>query len=131
MDPTAELSWVPKIDKDVPKKEQFTILYHPLDMRKEAKISDNQIKNIQKGRKSIYEYLVSQADISRMENSIIGWKNFDYPDGGEESGKPVPFSLENIAMIPPEIRREYVTFITGREREANEEDDELGEATPA
>lgn len=127
MDPNATLKWVPKVDRDLPEKEQFTILYHPLDMRADAKFNDDQIRNITKGRKSKMEYLVNQIDVKRMEEAITGWENFDYPDG-----KPVPFSKENIATIPPEIRGEFVTHITGRDRAKDEEDsdgnEDLGEA---
>ena len=122
MDPTAELKWVPKVDRELPEKDQLKILYHPLNMREDAKLTDEQIKSIQKGKRSEYRYMLQQSDIKRMEMTIIGWENFVYPDG-----KKVPYSLENIAVIPPEIRKEYVEYITGRTREA-EEDDDLGEA---
>ena len=37
-------------------------------------------------------------------------------------------SKENITFLPPDIRREFVNFIVGRENKEGEGDD-LGEAT--
>ena len=131
MDPSAQYKWSSKLDKDIPPKERFTILYHPLDMHDEAAIADEQIKSKTKGRTSEYKYLMSRADIKRMELSIIGWENFYYPEEHEEMpGKEVPFSKENIGLIPQGVRAEFVDDLTGRDRD---EDDgiDLGEARTA
>ena len=131
MDPNAQMNWVPKIDRELPVEEQLTIIYRPLKMSEEAEISDNQISQIQKGRKSQYKYLVSQADIKRITKAIVDWKNLEYPEGHESAGKPVPYCKENIELIPPEVRTEFVTFLTGRDRISDDEDDDLGEAETA
>jgi hypothetical protein len=132
MDPKAILPWYPEIDKDLPEAERFTILYSPLDMRDEAQLNDGQIKTVIKGKKSNYEYKINQADVTRLEKSIKGWKNLDYPanhPNKELAGKPAPYCMENIALIPPDIRREYIDFLTGRNRDEGEDD--AGEATAA
>jgi len=128
MDPTVIMPWVPKVDNKLPKNQQLTIMYKQLDMKESALFDDDQIKNIQKKKTTEYKYLISQMDIKRIEATIKDWKNFKYPiEHPELSGKDVPFSLENITLLPPEIRREYVNFITGRDRDA-EEGEDLGEA---
>lgn len=129
MDPNVEQEWVPKIDRDLPRKEQFTIIYRALSRSKAAEIDDAQIRSITKGKRSEYKYLVSQADNKRLDLSIVDWRNLVYPDGHDSEGKFAPYSKENIDLIPPEILKEYVAFLTGRDRIAEEEDDTLGEAT--
>lgn len=137
MDPKAVFPWVPKCDRSLPAAEQFQIMYSPLDMRKEAEINDKQLRSITKGKKSEYEYLISQADIKRLELSIKDWKNLPYPENHPDAslrGKPCPFSIENITCIPPDIRKEYIDDITGRAKAAEAEEDEeanLGEAKVA
>ena len=133
MDPTVKLKWSPKIDNDLPEDERFVIIYNHLDMRKAAVVDDEQIRSIQKGKKtSEFKYLVGQADVKRLELSITGWENFIYPKGHPDADKPVPFAPSNITLIPPEIRREFVNFLTGRDREAEEDEGtDLGEATTA
>jgi hypothetical protein len=126
MDPTIEATWIPKVDRELAEKEQLQILYKPLDMRTEAKISDDQIQSFQKGRKSEYKYRISQADIRRLEETITGWKNFNYPANypdTDKANKPVTFSRENIMMLPPETRLEFISFVTGRERTDAEDGD--------
>lgn len=128
MDPTVESVWVPKVDRELPVKEQFQILYKPLDRRTEAKISDEQIQSDQKGRKSTYKYKLSQADNRRLDESITGWKNFNYPTthpNADLAGKPVIFSRENIDLLPPEVRVEFISFVTGRDRLDAEEGEEV------
>lgn len=136
MDPQTQLTWAPKCDKELPSEEQLKIYYNPIDMHKEAKISDAQIKSITKGRKSQYNYLIGQADVQRLVLAIVGWDNFNYPDGHEQAGKPCPYCKENITCLPPEIRQEFIEDLTGRKRLADEEDDndegnDLGEAKVA
>ena len=133
MDPEATLPWYPECDEDLPEKDRLTIFYNPLDMHKEAEIADNQIKSVMKGRKSESKYLVNKSDVKRMELSISNWKNFLVPENHpnkELAGKPVPFEKENIRLLPPDIRSEFVGFLTGRDRDDKEETD-LGEATEA
>ena len=134
MDPSSKSKWVPKCDRSLPEAEQFTITYSPLRMKDEANISDDQIQSITKGKKSQYKYQLNRADVKRMELTIKGWDNFEYPTDHDDAGKPVPFSIENIELIPQEIRREYITDITGRENEDDDEeegDTNLGEAEAA
>lgn len=133
MDPDATLPWCPECDEDLKEAERLTIFYNPLDMHKEADIADNQIKSVMKGRKSESRYLVNKSDVKRMILSINNWKNFFFPDNHpnkEIAGKAVPFSQENIRLLPPEIRSEFVGFLTGRDRDDEKDDGkDLGEAT--
>jgi len=132
MDPKARYNWSSKLDKDISPTDRFTIIYHPLDMHESAAISDEQIKSKTKGRTSEYKYLMSRADIKRMELSIIDWKNFYYPEDHEEfPGKPVPFSKENIGLIPEGVRAEFVDDLTGRNKDEDEDGIDLGEARTA
>ena len=131
MDPTVEFWWVPKCDKDLPENEQFRIKYRHLTAREEASLSDNQISSVTKGKESRYKYSVSSTDLLRCEKTIIGWDNFFFPaDHPTKASEPVPFAKENIGLVPPNIRGEFVGFITKRD-EAEDEDEagtSLGEA---
>lgn len=134
MDPKSKLTWVPKVDRQLPESEQFKIFYHPLDMRKDAEITDRQIESISKGKRSKFKYLVSMSDVKRLELCTVGWEGLIYPDEHELAGQAVPFAVENITLIPSEIRREFIEDITGRKKEAesdDEGDEELGEAETA
>lgn len=125
IDPSAEMEFVPKEDKDLPKSEQLTIIYKQPTMKQMAEINDDQILSKSKGKITNYQYLISRADIRRLEISIVGWKNFLFPKGHAKAEMPVPFSVENITMLPPNVRDEFVDHITGRKKE---EETELGEA---
>jgi hypothetical protein len=125
LDPTAQLTFVPKADTTLAEKEQLKIFYRVLSMKEEAEISDAQIRSMQKGKRSEYSFLISTADIKRMELSIKGWENFFYPDNHPtKKGGAVPFAIDNIGLIPQEVRREFVSKLTGRD----EEGDDAGEA---
>lgn len=117
MDPTVEDMWNSKIDADIAQAERFWIKYHALNMKDEATISDSQFESEQKGKKSNLKYKISMADIKRMELSIVDFGNLT-----DKNGKKVPYSKENITIIPPAVRTEFVTFLTGRDKvELNEE----------
>jgi len=132
MDPSVEYEWIPKQDRKLPKEEQLTVIYHPLDMRQEAEISDEQIKSMTKGKTSEQKYLISQADLKRMELSICGWKNFDYPEHHpEHGGQSVPFSKDRIGLLPQKVRADFVSFLTGRDDEDEDNPLNLGEAKTA
>jgi len=131
MDPTVEMYWVPKLDRDLPENEQFRIKYSSLTARQEAEITDNQIRSITKAKLSEYKFAVSSADLKRCEICIKGWENFRYPENHPTKPKQdVPFSKDNIGLIPPNIRAEFVAFITKRDEIASpdEEGKDLGEA---
>ena len=125
MDPTAEREFVPKEDQKLPKEEQLVIIYKMPDMRKMAEINDNQILSKSKGKITNMQYLVSMADIKRLEISICDWKNFLFPSDHASADQPVPFDVKNITMLPPEVREEFIDFLTGKKKE---EETELGEA---
>ena len=122
LDPTAQYKWFPKVDLDLPEAERFTIIYSPLDMRIEAELADSQFESSQKGKNTKMKYLISQADVKRLERSVKGWKNLKDEDGA----KDVPFSVENIRCIPPDIRSEFVSHITGRDKIKLDEESEEG-----
>jgi len=128
MDPNSVARWSPKIDRDLPENERFTIHYKPLRMREEAEIADNQISQVTKGRTSQYSFLLNKSDVKRLERAIVGWDNLPYPAGHKNAGEVVPFSTENIEMIPPEVRQEVLEDLTGRKKLAETEEEELGEA---
>jgi len=128
MDPDVKQWWIPKVEKDEPENEQFRIEYKNLRAKEEARITDNQIESITKGKTSKYKYAVSSADLKRCYLSITGWENFKYPEKHpKKAGENVPFSEENIEMIPPNIRSEFVTFLTKRDEIATDDDDGEGE----
>ena len=131
MDPTVELWWTPKCDADLPAEEQFRIKHKYLSARDEARTNDQMIKSVSKGKTSKYEYLISTADLNRCEKSIVGWSGFKYPaDHPTKAGEDVPFETANIGVIPPNIRSEFVGYLTKRDEvEADEDDDgsDLGE----
>lgn len=133
LDPSVDQWFIPKCDKDLPEDQQFKIKFHYLDARDEAKINDAMIKSISKGKTSKYEYHVTSADLVRCEQSITGWEVFNYPTDHPDvakRGKPVPFSKDNIRLIPSNIRSEYCAFLTKRNEMPEEDEDEikLGEA---
>lgn len=135
MDPTVELWWIPKCDRDLPETEQLKIKYKNLSARQEAEINDQQIKSLTKGKTSSYEYRVSMADLKRCELTISGWEGLKYPpEHPTKANMDCPFSKENVGCIPPNIRSEFVDFITKRKEMAEDEEEAsettLGEATP-
>jgi len=131
MDPKAISVWSPKIDKSLPDDEKLKIKYHPLDMRQEAAITDEQIKSTsKKSGNSEYKFLSNQADIKRMELMIVDWDNFLYPEGHEKENQPVVFNKENIGLLPLSIRKEFVDEVAGRNIE-DEDEIEVGEAQAA
>jgi len=134
MDPTVELWWIPKCDQDEPEDQQFRIKHKYLTARDDAKTSDQMIKSYTKGKISKYEYLISSSDLKRCEMAIVGWVNFKYPENHPtKAGQEVPFSKENIGLIPPNIRSEFITYLTKRDEVESDDDGEgedidLGEA---
>jgi len=128
MDPTVELFWIPDCDKD--EEVKLKIKFHYLTARDEAKINDQMIETMTKGKTSKNKYLISTADLKRCELSIIDWENFLYgEDHPTLAGKPVPFSTMNIGLLPPNIRSEFTSFLTKKDEIDDEEDDtDLGEA---
>ena len=127
MDPNVDLWWVPKVDRELPENEQFRIKHRNLSAREEARITDNQIRSISKGKLSKMEYSVSSADLERCELTIKGWENFKFPENHPaKAGQEVPFSKDNIGLIPPDIRSEYVDFITKRDSKDTETTEEEG-----
>lgn len=132
MDPTVKFWWVPKCDRDEPENLQFRIEYRHLTAREEASLSDNQIESVTKGKTSRYKYSVSSTDLLRCEKSIVGWDNFKFPaDHPTKAGEDVPFAKESIGLVPPNIRGEFVSFLTKRDEEADDDDEggnSLGEA---
>jgi len=130
MDPTVDLWWVPECDKELPEDQQLRLKYRNLPAKKEALITDEQIQSSTKGKTSKYQYRVSMADLKRCEIMIVGWENFNYGSNHPtKKGQPVPFSVDNIGMLPTKIRSEFVTFVTGRDEPEEEEDSiDLGEA---
>ena len=133
MDPKTIIPWYPKIDRKLPVEERLTILHHVLDMHQDAELSDEQLVSRQKGKESKSNYYMNKADVKRLELSITGFKNLSFPKDYPDTmlaGKPCPFSIENITCIPIAIRKEYVEYLTGRDKEDTEETS-LGEATPA
>lgn len=129
MDPKAKMTWVPKVDRDLPVADQFKIFYNPLDIHRAAEISDGQMISMSKGRKQEYKFATSKMDVKRLEEMIKGWEGLKYPKGHEYEDKVAPYSLENITLIPEGIRREFLDDITGRDNIEGEDD--LGEAQTA
>lgn len=129
MDPTVDLWWTPKCDVKLPENEQLRIQYRHLTAREEAEFSDAQIKSLTKGKHSEYRFLMSSTDLKRCHQTIKGWENFTYPPNHPtKAGKAVPFTDENIDMLPLKIRSEFVDFLTGRDKDDEEGGTDLGEA---
>ena len=129
IDPSVERRFVPKADVNLPVDEQLTLIYKQPTMSQMASVTDNQILSKTKGKTTDYKYLISQADIRRVELSLVGWVNFLFPaDHPKTPNEVVPFSKENITMLPADIRDEFVNNLTGRDKDDEDKDDELGEA---
>ena len=129
MDPNVELWWIPKCDRDLPENEQFRLKYRNLTAREDASINDGMISSMTKGKRSEYKYRMSSSDLMRCELTIKGWEMFKYPlDHPTLANKDVPFTKENIGLLPQNIRQEYVSFITKRDEIEDDEGEDLGEA---
>lgn len=99
-----------KCDQELPKEQQTVFKVKFLDAKQQAKLRDMMYNVSGVGNARSERFLTGSAALKALEYGLLGWENFNFPDG-----VPIPFSTENFSTIPPAQRDEIANYIRGIE----------------
>jgi len=108
VDPTKVHDYIPKCERNLPKKEKTIFKVRKVGLEEAAEIRDGiyEISGLGKERKE--KLKTGSVEVRVLKICLKGWENFK-----DDKGEDISFNIENFSWIPAEVRTEIADYCRG------------------